>query len=93
MRKAIRRERRIELCFEAKRFYDIIRWVIAEDVMNKDLHGMKITNSSPNDNKGKWVYEVVGLNHPHVFTKKMYMNPVPQPVMDQNKKIIQNPGY
>jgi len=93
MRKAIRRERRIELCFEAKRFYDIIRWVIAEDVMNKDLHGMKITNSSPNDNKGKWIYEVVGLNHPHVFTKKMYMNPVPQPVMDQNKKIVQNPGY
>lgn len=93
MRQAIRRERRVELCFEAKRFYDIVRWVIAEDVMNKDFHGMKITNTSPADNKGKWVYEVVGLNHPHVFTKKMYMNPVPQPVVDQNKKIVQNPGY
>lgn len=93
MRAAIRRERRVELCFEQKRFYDIIRWGIAEDVMNKDLHGMKITNSSPNDNKGKWVYEVVGLNHPHVFTKKMYMNPIPQSVIDQNEKIQQNPGY
>lgn len=93
MRTAIRRERRVELCFEAKRFYDIIRWVIAEDVMNKDLHGMKITNSSPADNKGKWIYEVVGLNHPHVFHKKMYMNPIPQSVLDQNKEIVQNPGY
>jgi hypothetical protein len=93
MRQAIRRERRVELCFEAKRFYDIVRWVIAEDVMNKDFHGMKITNTSPADNKGKWLYEVVGLNHPHVFTKKMYMNPVPQPVVDQNKKVLQNPGY
>lgn len=93
MRAAIRRERRVELCFEQKRFYDIIRWTIAEDVMNKDLHGMKITNSSPADNKGRLVYEVVPLNHPHVFQKKMYMNPIPQSVIDQNPKIVQNPGY
>ncbi|WP_018612051.1 RagB/SusD family nutrient uptake outer membrane protein [Segetibacter koreensis] len=93
MRAAIYRERRVELCFEAKRFYDIIRWKIGEDVLNKDLHGMKITNSSPTDNSGKWIYEVVGLNHPHVFSQKMYLNPVPQTVIDQNKKIIQNPGY
>ena len=76
-----------------QRFYVIIRWKIAEDVLNKDLHGMKITNSSPDDNSGTWVYEVIGLNHPHVFTQKMYLNPVPQTVIDQNKKIIQNPGY
>jgi starch-binding outer membrane protein, SusD/RagB family len=93
MREAIRNERRVELCFENKRFYDIIRWVIAEDVMNKDFHGMKITNTSPSDNKGTWVYEIVPLNHPHVFHKKMYMNPIPQSVIDQNKKIVQNPGY
>ncbi len=93
MRAAIYRERRVELCFESKRFYDIIRWKIAQDVMNKDLHGMKITNSSPADNSGKWMYEVIGLNHPHVFTQKMYLNPVPQNVIDQNNKIIQNPGY
>ena len=93
MRKAIRHERRVELCFENKRFYDIIRWKIAEDVMNKERHGMKITNSSPADNKGVWVYEPIPLNHPHVFTQKMYLNPVPQSVIDQNPKIVQNPGY
>ena len=93
MRNAIHRERRVELCYENNRFYDMIRWKTADDVMNKDFHGMKITNSSPSDNRGVWVYQTIPLNHPHVFTPKMYMNPVPQSVIDQNKKIIQNPGY
>ncbi|MBE7173002.1 MAG: RagB/SusD family nutrient uptake outer membrane protein [Williamsia sp.] len=95
MRQEIRDQRRIELCFEAKRFYDIIRWKIAKDVMNVDLHGMKITNTVPADNSGVWKYEPVGLNHPHVFTDKMYMNPVPQSVIDNNSKLKtqQNPGY
>lgn len=93
MRDAIRRERRVELCYENNRFFDIIRWKIADDVMNKDKHAMKITNSSPSDNKGVWVYEVIPLNHPHTFSAKQYMNPIPQSVIDQNSIIIQNPGY
>ena len=93
MRNAIYNDRRVELCFEAKRFYDIIRWKTAMDVMNKDLHGMMITNTSPADNRGKWVYQQINLNHPHVFTQKMYLNPIPQTVIDRNKKIVQNPGY
>ncbi|WP_416442454.1 RagB/SusD family nutrient uptake outer membrane protein [Leeuwenhoekiella sp. A16] len=93
MREAIHRERRVELGYENNRFFDIIRWKIAEDVMNVDKHGMKITNTSPSDNSGEWVYEVIPLNHPHVFTPKMYMNPIPQSIIDQNPKIEQNPGY
>lgn len=93
MRDAIRHERRVELCFEGKRFYDIIRWKIADQVMNVDKHAMKITNTSPSDNRGVWKYEVVPLNHPHVFTMKMYLNPIPQPVIAQNNKLVQNPGY
>lgn len=93
MRQEIRDQRRIELCFEAKRFYDIIRWQIAKTVMNVDLRGMKITNTVPSNNSGVWTYTPVGLNHPHVFTDKMYMNPVPQSVIDVNPKLVQNPGY
>lgn len=93
LREVIRNERRVELCFENKRFYDIVRWRIAMDVMNKDNHGMKITNTVPADNSGVWKYEKVPLNHPHVFTQKMYMNPIPQNVIDQNSKIKQNPNY
>jgi hypothetical protein len=93
MRDIIRNERRVELCFENKRFYDLVRWGIAANVMSHDRHGMKITNASPTDNSGAWIYQSVLLGHPHVFTQKMYINPIPQNVIDQNDKIKQNPNY
>lgn len=61
--------------------------------MNVDKHGMVITNTSPEDNSGRWTYEPTPLNHPSTFTPKMYMNPIPQAIIDQNEKIEQNPGY
>jgi len=93
MREAIRRERRVEFGYENVRFFDIIRWKLAEVVMNVDKHGMMITNTSPSDNSGRWVYEPIPLNHPATFTPKMYMNPIPQAIIDQNVKVVQNPGY
>jgi hypothetical protein len=93
LRDVIRNERRVELCFENKRFYDIIRWRIAQDAMSVDRHGMKIANSSPADNTGNWIYTPVALGHPHVFTQQMYINPIPQGVIDQNPRIQQNPNY
>jgi hypothetical protein len=93
MRDAIHQERSVELCFEGKRFYDMIRWRIADQVMNVDRHAMKITNTSPSNNSGVWKYEIIPLNHPHVFTMKMYLDPIPQPVMAQNPYLVQNPGY
>ncbi|MBW6501513.1 MAG: RagB/SusD family nutrient uptake outer membrane protein, partial [Bacteroidales bacterium] len=93
MREEIRRERRIELVYEGKRLYDIWRWKIADNVMNEMLHCMVIRNSVPADNSGVWVYSVEPLNHPHVFTQKMYFNPIPQAAIDQNPKLKQNFGY
>ncbi|MGF7231728.1 RagB/SusD family nutrient uptake outer membrane protein [Arachidicoccus sp.] len=93
MRIAIHQERRVELCFEDKRFYDMIRWKTAMTVMNVDKHAMEITNSSPNDDSGVWQYKVIPLNHPHTFYQKMYLDPIPLPVIAQNPKLVQNPGY
>ena len=93
MRDVIRNERRVELCWENKRWYDIVRWRLAFDIMNADRHGMKIANSSPSDNSGTWTYQPVTLGHPHVFTQQTYLNPIPQNVIDQNPKILQNPNY
>src|SRR6202012_4698724 len=42
MRTRIRHERRIELAFEGKRFYDINRWQIASQVYSQPMHGMLI---------------------------------------------------
>ncbi len=92
MRDAIRQERRVELCFENKRFQDIIRWKIADQVLTVDLHGMKIENTNA-DNSGTWVYTPVGLNHPHAFKLRQYMHPIPQSALAQNPKLVQTPGY
>src|SRR5204863_9319739 len=87
MRNAIRQERRVELCFENKRFYDIIRWKTAGQVLTVDLHGMKIENTIPANNSGVWTYTPVGLNHPHAFKMKQYLHPVPQSALAQNYKL------
>ena len=39
MREEIRRERRVELALEGFRYWDIIRWKIAEDVLKRDILG------------------------------------------------------
>ena len=46
MRTAIKRERRIEFSYEAKRLLDLWRWKDAMTEMNKDLHCMVIQNTS-----------------------------------------------
>lgn len=93
MRDAIRHERMVELAWENKRLHDLKRWKTAMVDLNKDLHGMTITNTVPEDNSGVWVYTPTSLNHPHYFEEKMYFNPIPQSVIDRNPSIIQNFGY
>ena len=89
MREAIRRERRVELAFENKRFFDIKRWKIAEVVMNQPRHNMVIRN-----NNGVLVYSVEPeIKYVPKFELKQYMNPIPQNAIDQNPKVEQNPGY
>lgn len=96
MRQEIRDQRRIEFAFEAKRFYDLMRWKEAKDKLSVNLHAMKITNTVPSNNSGVWLYEEIILGgRNYKFTDKMYMNPVPQAVIDVNPKLKtqQNPGY
>lgn len=94
MREEIRRERRVELSFENKRYFDNKRWKIAEDVMGKPRHNMVIRNTKPADNSGTWVYSVEEEVKYNVrFELKQYMSPIPQNVLDQNTKVTQNPGY
>ena len=62
--------------------------------MNKRIHNMVIRNSSPSDNSGDWIYSVEEDElDDAIFNLKQYMNPIPQNALDQNPKLIQNPGY
>ncbi|RCR68580.1 RagB/SusD family nutrient uptake outer membrane protein [Larkinella punicea] len=90
MRQRIRRERRVELAFEGKRLFDLWRWRIAPDVFSKPLKAMKIATVN-----GTLTYEVVNVGGGTIRfdPAKNYLMPIPQAVIDQNPKIVQNPGY
>jgi hypothetical protein len=94
MRAAIYKERRVELCFEDKRFFDNKRLGQGPEIMGKPRHNMVIRNTKPKDNSGVWVYSIEEEKKYTVkFELKQYMSPIPQNVIDQNPKITQNPGY
>ena len=92
MRDAIRHERRVELAFEDKRYWDLIRWRTAHIVLNAPVHGIAIAGTP-----GTFTYtpvEVPGGNK-KFFENKNYLFPIPQYAIDQNPKLQgnQNPGY
>jgi hypothetical protein len=93
LRDRIRHERRIELAFEGKRYWDIVRWKTAETVMNGTLQAMKITKTSG----GGWNYQRAdafgGVRK--FIAPRDYLFPVPQTAIDKNSKLQnqQNPGW
>lgn len=92
MRTAIRRERRVELAFEDKRYWDLIRWRIAETNLNRPLKGISITVGAG----GVLQYEAVNAKGgDRKFSAKNYLFPIPQSVIEKNPKLSgqQNPGY
>ena len=83
MRERIRNERRIELCFENSRLYDIRRWRIAEDVLNGTTQGRDFDGN---------IFDVES----RVFDAgKNYLWPIPQSEIDLIGPDIltQNPGF
>jgi hypothetical protein len=93
MREIIHRERRVELAFEDKRWWDVLRWKIADKmadgtpgVLNRPEAGMVITS-----NNGTLVYTRTNVSN-RLFLPKMYSMPIPQYVLDRNYKIRQQSG-
>ncbi|NJI72485.1 RagB/SusD family nutrient uptake outer membrane protein [Sphingobacterium kitahiroshimense] len=91
MRKLIREERRHEFVAEHKRYFDILRWKIAEDVLNKNAEGI---NSNQNDLIGDWTKPRFLAQNRKFEKSKHYLWPVPQSSIDKNKNLLpQNPGW
>lgn len=89
MREAIRLERRIELAFEEHRYWDLRRWKIAEQVLNKDLAGVTIIRNA--DNTFTYSYKTVDYVS---FKPKQYLYPIPYNELTRNNgQITQNPGW
>lgn len=88
MREAIRLERRLELAFEGHRFFDVRRWMIADQTDNKVMHGCEITRAA--DGSKTWQEVEVRT---HTFRKAMYFYPIPYKETVKSEDLLQNPYY
>jgi len=91
-RQRVRNEIAIEMLNDDHRFWDVKRWLIAEDegVMNGKFEGLQInrTGTSPNF-KYSWVPYTFETRS---FKKAMYLHPFPQTEVLKGN-LIQNPGW
>jgi len=88
LRKRIRNERRVELCFEEHRFYDVRRWKEGEATFNKPVTGMRITMITPTT----FTYTPFTVEN-RKFTAKNYLYPISQNELNKAPSLGQNPGY
>jgi hypothetical protein len=86
MREAIRKERRIELAFENNRFFDVRRWKIAEQTQSGPMYGLNISADLPD------FLKVVAFET-RVFSKRHYFFPIPSNDVNNDKQLVQNPGW
>lgn len=88
MRERIHNERRVELCFEGHRFFDVRRWKEGARFFNVPVTGMRITRNAA----GTFNYERFEVQN-RVFTDKNYLYPISQTELNRAPALKQNPGY
>jgi hypothetical protein len=97
MREEIRRERRIELAVEGFRYWDIIRWKIAENVLPEAVLGSYyfedgFGTGEPNLTEDNYV--LVQRASTRTFNpQRDYLWPFPVEELALNKNLEQNPGW
>lgn len=90
-RKALKRERQIELLGENHRYYDLRRWKDApvEEAMPIMGCNMDMTVAQ----RDLFHTPVVIPSFPTIFVRKMYLWPIPHEELRRNSKLTQNPGW
>lgn len=88
-RNVVKHERRIELAFEDHRYWDLLRWKDAMDVLNKPVHGVLVTKSS----SGSYQYQKREVAE-RKFNECNYRLPFLRSEIQNSKGTLeQNPGY
>lgn len=84
---AIKRERRIELCFEGHNFFDERRWM-NEDHLGFDIRGLRWTKQIDGSLTNE---EYTVITRPW-FSRQYYL-PIPQTEREKAPSLLQNDGY
>ena len=95
LRSFIRNERRVELAGEGHRYDDIIRWRIAEDVLNIELTSMDLTawEDGPVDAQGNPLLTPRQVQSRYFNPARHYVWPIPQQAIDQSDVLEQHPEW
>jgi len=88
MRELIRNERRLELCFENFRFWDLRRWKVSLDKLNETARGMQITENTD----GSLKYTPIDVEA-RKYEDYMYYGPVPYEETQKWSNLQQNAGW
>jgi hypothetical protein len=86
MREIIQHERMIELAFEGPRFWDLRRWKLSGEYMNRPIKGWNISG------RGTEFYKVVTIYTPQ-FDFKDYFWPIKEDELIKNPNLVQNLGW
>ncbi|PRY96684.1 putative outer membrane starch-binding protein [Marinilabilia salmonicolor] len=87
MRTLIRNERRLELCFENHRFWDLRRWNVDLNKLNETAMGVRISDAGNED--GFAIVDVESRN----YQDYMYHGPIPYEEMLKWSNLEQNAGW
>ncbi|MBB2149735.1 RagB/SusD family nutrient uptake outer membrane protein [Pedobacter gandavensis] len=90
-RAAIRRESRVELCTEGQRYFDVRRWMIAENPSGKDKQGGSFYGMNMNGDANTFFQRSVVETR--VFETKQYLQPIAYNELEKGKNLVQNPGW
>src|SRR6478735_5653194 len=102
-----RNERNIELLVEEQRFYDVRRWMIADNttlgakvriivITGKLKPGKTVTTYRYSKDNYDYTYKVQNIEsgvENRSWSDKLYFPPIKLDEMNTNKMLIQNPGY
>ena len=87
MTNLIRNERRIELCFENKRFWDLRRWMMPLD---ETVKGVKIDR---NEETGELTYNLIEVEERKYNSSYQCYGPIPKSEMLKWSNLMQNKGW
>lgn len=93
LRKAILRERQVELCFESDRYFTLNRRLLMGAAESRTIYRMNTI--APDNNQGfSFVnfYKRTLLQNRY-WEDKMYLFPIMQDDIDKNNSLVQNPGW
>ena len=90
-RKEVRQERIVEMNFEDATFYDIRRWKFSVESQRTAYILQPILYRDAPGETTKLKYQII--EQPRAFESSWYILPIPQPEIQKNPNLVQNPGW